>query len=98
VPEAFRFQVYSEVWKDEAPGDISINPGAATPNQTIWMVVPSSHGGNINMLTKYALVAVIVLCLTVLGFTLLVGDSLCEFTVKERNIEFRAVLAYEPKK
>ncbi|EGA6793179.1 MAG: type I toxin-antitoxin system toxin HokE, partial [Escherichia coli] len=27
-----------------------------------------------------------------------VGDSLCEFTVKERNIEFRAVLAYEPKK
>ncbi|EEW2284233.1 type I toxin-antitoxin system hok family toxin, partial [Escherichia coli] len=28
------------------------------------MVVPSSHGGNINMLTKYALVAVIVLCLT----------------------------------
>ncbi|MDS1666172.1 type I toxin-antitoxin system toxin HokE [Escherichia coli] len=48
------------------------------------------------MLTKYALVAVIVLCLTVLGFTLLVGDSLCEFTV--RNIEFKAVLAYEPKK
>ncbi|MCN9913885.1 type I toxin-antitoxin system Hok family toxin [Escherichia coli] len=39
------------------------------------------------MLTKYALVAVIVLCLTVLGFT-----------VKERNIEFKAVLAYEPKK
>ncbi len=32
------------------------------------------------MLTKYALAAVIVLCLTVLGFTLLVGDSLCEFT------------------
>ncbi|WP_347192269.1 Hok/Gef family protein [Escherichia coli] len=38
------------------------------------------------MLTKYALVAVIVLCLTVLGFTLLVRDSLCEFTVKERNM------------
>ncbi|EFD8938462.1 TPA: type I toxin-antitoxin system toxin HokE [Escherichia coli] len=50
------------------------------------------------MLTKYALVAVIVLCLTVLGFTLLVRDSLCEFTVNERNIEFKAVLAYEPKK
>ncbi|EEQ9396862.1 type I toxin-antitoxin system Hok family toxin [Escherichia coli] len=45
-----------------------------------------------------ALAAVIVLCLTVLGFTLLVGDSLCEFTVKERNIEFKVVLAYEPKK
>ncbi|MCN2616986.1 type I toxin-antitoxin system Hok family toxin [Escherichia coli] len=35
--------------------------------------------------------------LSTLG-TLLVGDSLCEFTVKERNIEFKAVLAYEPKK
>ena len=67
--------------------------GLPLQTQTIWMVVPSSHGGNINMLTKYALVAVMVL-----GFTLLVGDSLCEFTVKERNIEFRAVLAYEPKK
>lgn len=98
MPEAFRFQVYSEVWKDEAPGDISINPGLPLQTRTIWMVVPSSHGGNINMLTKYALAAVIVLCLTVLGFTLLVGDSLCEFTVKERNIEFKAVLAYEPKK
>ncbi|GLG15163.1 hypothetical protein SGP15004_43760 [Shigella flexneri] len=32
MPEAFRFQVNSEVWKDEAPRDISINPGAATPN------------------------------------------------------------------
>ncbi|EMK8188410.1 Hok/Gef family protein [Escherichia coli] len=30
------------------------------------------------MLTKYALVAIIVLCFTVLGFTLMVGDSLCE--------------------
>ncbi|RIH38810.1 hypothetical protein UL79_15875, partial [Shigella dysenteriae] len=32
MPEAFRFQVNSEVWKDEAPGDISINPRAATPS------------------------------------------------------------------
>lgn len=72
--------------------------GLPLQTSTTRMVVPSSHGGNINMLTKYALVAVIVLCLTVLGFTLLVGDSLCEFTVKERNIEFKAVLAYEPKK
>lgn len=50
------------------------------------------------MLTKYILVVVIVLCLTVLGFTFLVGDSLCEFTAKERNIGFKAVLAYEPKR
>ncbi|EPY5225768.1 Hok/Gef family protein [Klebsiella quasipneumoniae] len=45
------------------------------------------------MLTKYALVAIIVLCITVLGFTLLVHSSLCEL-----SIEFKAVLAYESKK
>lgn len=50
------------------------------------------------MLTKYALIAVIALCITVLGFTLLVRDSLCEFSVRERGIEFKAVLAYESKK
>ncbi|MDR8444133.1 type I toxin-antitoxin system Hok family toxin, partial [Acinetobacter baumannii] len=47
------------------------------------------------MLTKYALVAIIVLCITVLGFTLLVHSSLFELSIKERNIEFKAVLAYE---
>ncbi len=38
------------------------------------------------------------LCITVLGFTLLVHSSLCELSIKERNIEFKAVLAYESKK
>ncbi|VEW02123.1 toxic polypeptide, small (modular protein) [Escherichia coli] len=47
------------------------------------------------MLTKYALVAIIVLCCTVLGFTLMVGDSLCELSIRERGMEFKAVLAYE---
>lgn len=37
------------------------------------------------MLTKYALVAIIVLCCTVLGFTLMVGDSLCELSIRERG-------------
>ncbi|BBV74906.1 Hok/Gef family protein [Klebsiella electrica] len=50
------------------------------------------------MLTKYALVAIIVLCITVLGFTLMVRGSLCELNIKERSMEFKAVLAYEPKK
>jgi protein HokE len=36
------------------------------------------------MLTKYALVAIVVLCMTALGFTLLVRDSLCEMTFKQR--------------
>ncbi|MFG3953947.1 Hok/Gef family protein [Escherichia coli] len=50
------------------------------------------------MLTKYALVAIIVLCFTVLGFTLMVGDSLCELSIRVRGMEFKAVLAYESKK
>ena len=54
--------------------------------------------GRQDMLTKYALVAIIVLCFTVLGFTLLVRSSLCELSIKERSMEFKAVLAYESKK
>jgi len=50
------------------------------------------------MLTTYALVAIIVLCLTALGLTLMVRDSLCELSIKERSMEFKAVLAYETKK
>ncbi|TLV22647.1 type I toxin-antitoxin system Hok family toxin [Klebsiella indica] len=50
------------------------------------------------MLTKYALAAVIVLCLTALGLTLMVRNSLCELSIKERRMEFKAVLAYETKK
>lgn len=50
------------------------------------------------MLTKYALVAIVVLCLTVLGFTFVVRNSLCELSIKERGMEFKAILAYEPKK
>lgn len=50
------------------------------------------------MLTKYALVAIIVLCCTVLGFTLMAVDSLCELSIRERGMEFKAVLAYESKK
>ena len=54
--------------------------------------------GRQDMLTKYALVAIIVLCITALGFTLMVRNSLCELSIKERSMEFKAVLAYEPKK
>lgn len=50
------------------------------------------------MLTKYALVAIIVLCITVPGFTLMVRDSLCELHIHDRGMEFSAVLAYEPRK
>ncbi|MFK3659012.1 MULTISPECIES: Hok/Gef family protein [Enterobacterales] len=50
------------------------------------------------MLTKYALVAIIVLCFTVLMFTLMVRETLCELSVKERGMEFKAVLACDLRK
>lgn len=54
--------------------------------------------GRQDMLTKYALVAIVVLCIAVLGFTLLVRSSLCELSIKARSMAFKAVLAYESKK
>ena len=78
--------------------DISINSGATYPNLNNLDGSPFFAWRQYKHADEICLAAVIVLCLTVLGFTLLVGDSLCEFTVKERNIEFKVVLAYEPKK
>ncbi|MDU3303985.1 MAG: Hok/Gef family protein, partial [Enterobacter ludwigii] len=34
--------------------------------------------------------AIVVLCITVLGFTLMVRDSLCELSLKEHGMEFKA--------
>lgn len=80
---------------DKSPRRYFYQPEAYVRTQTIRMLVSSLQG---DMLTKYALVAIIVLCFTVLGFTLMVGDSLCELSIRERGMEFKAVLAYESKK
>ncbi|HCN96762.1 MAG: Hok/Gef family protein [Leclercia adecarboxylata] len=50
------------------------------------------------MLNKYAFAAILVLGLTVLGVTFLVHEQLCELSFKERDVEVKAVLAYETKK
>ncbi len=51
------------------------------------------------MLTKYALAAVVDSAVFNGAGIYASGRRLArEFTVKERNIEFKAVLAYEPKK
>lgn len=80
---------------DKSPRRYFYQPEAYVRTQTIRMLVSSLQG---DMLTKYALVAIIVLCCTVLGFTLMVGDLLCELSIRERGMEFKAVLAYESKK
>ncbi len=62
--------------------DISINPGAATPNPN------NLDGSPFFAWRQYKHADEICPC----------GCHSAEFTVKERNIEFKAVLAYEPKK
>ncbi|EFI4224647.1 type I toxin-antitoxin system hok family toxin [Escherichia coli] len=55
------------------------------------MVVPSLHGGNINMLTKYALVAVMVLCLKVIFIRFIRSNSDCK-RIKKILIELSNLL------
>ncbi|OKB77590.1 hypothetical protein BMT49_04475 [Escherichia coli] len=65
--------------------------GLPLQTQTIWMVVPSLHGGNINMLTKYALVAVMVLCLKVIFIRFIRSNSDCK-RIKKILIELSNLL------
>ncbi|MBY3790701.1 Hok/Gef family protein [Photobacterium carnosum] len=49
------------------------------------------------MLRKTALMGLIVICITILSFTWMVRDSLCELQIKDGNTVFLATLAYESK-
>ena len=49
------------------------------------------------MLRKTALIGLIVICITILIFTWMVRDSLCELQIKDGNTVFLATLAYESK-
>ena len=49
------------------------------------------------MLGKTALIGLIVICITILSFTWMVRDSLCELQIKDGNTVFLATLAYESK-
>ena len=49
------------------------------------------------MLGKTAVMALLIVCVTVLAFTALVRDSLCELSVRQGGTENRAYLAYEPR-
>ncbi|KJF93339.1 Hok/Gef family protein [Photobacterium leiognathi] len=49
------------------------------------------------MLRKTALIGLIVICVTILCFTWMVRDSLCELQIKDGNTVFLATLAYEAK-
>ncbi|WP_150143363.1 Hok/Gef family protein [Candidatus Enterovibrio escicola] len=49
------------------------------------------------MLQQTALIGLIVICITILSFTWMVRDSLCELQIKDGNTVFLATLAYESK-
>ncbi|AWK15484.1 Hok/Gef family protein [Candidatus Fukatsuia symbiotica] len=46
---------------------------------------------------KFALSSKIVICITILLFTLLIRDSLCELRIKQGNTEVAVFLNYELK-
>ncbi|ETS33597.1 MULTISPECIES: Hok/Gef family protein [Photorhabdus] len=47
------------------------------------------------MSRKLLLYGLVVVCLTLLAFTWLVRDSLCEIRIQQANMEFAAFLNYE---
>ncbi|GFN47227.1 toxin HokB [Candidatus Regiella insecticola] len=51
----------------------------------------------VSMPRKFALHRLIVICITILLFTLLIRDSLCELRIKKGNTEVAAFLNYELK-
>jgi len=50
------------------------------------------------MPAKYALLGIVVVCITALCFTWMVRSSLCELSIKQGNMEMKAQLAYEVRK
>ncbi|WIG83767.1 Hok/Gef family protein (plasmid) [Photobacterium damselae] len=49
------------------------------------------------MLRKTVLMGLIVICITILCFTWMVRDSLCELQIKDGKTVFLVTLAYEAK-
>ncbi|ELT3494384.1 MULTISPECIES: Hok/Gef family protein [Citrobacter freundii complex] len=49
-------------------------------------------------MTKYALIGLIAVCITVLCFSLLVRDRLCGLRIHQGSTEIQATLAYEARK
>lgn len=49
-------------------------------------------------MTKYALLGLIAVCITVLCFSLLMRDRLCEVSIHQGNTVIQATLAYEVRK
>lgn len=57
----------------------------------------SNQGGDSMPRSKTALLSLIVICLTILCFTWMMKDSLCEVYIKDGNSEISATNAYESK-
>ena len=56
------------------------------------LLVGNQHRG-LGMPQKYRLLSLIVICFTLLFFTWMIRDSLCELHIKQENYELAAFLA-----
>ncbi|MDR0805727.1 MAG: Hok/Gef family protein [Enterobacteriaceae bacterium] len=59
--------------------------------------MPRKSGSQKPSSQELRLYALIVICFTILLFTWLMRDSLCELHIKQRNVEIAAFLNYEVK-
>ena len=65
--------------------------------QILASITIQIKGGDSMPKSKTALLGLIVICITLLCFTWLVRDSLCELNIKDGNTVISATNAYESK-
>ncbi|WP_420836474.1 Hok/Gef family protein [Candidatus Fukatsuia symbiotica] len=66
-------------------------------NQRKDSLLTAEMQSEVRMPRKFALSSKIVICITILLFTLLIRDSLCELRIKQGNTEVAVFLNYELK-
>ncbi|AJJ09649.1 hok/gef family protein [Yersinia rohdei] len=65
-------------------------------NITVAFSPPKGKARRLDMLPQNTLVwCLLIVCITVLAFTLITHKSLCELRLKDGNKEVAAILAYE---
>ncbi len=64
-------------------------------NITVAFYPPKGKARRLNMPQNTFVYCLLIVCITVLAFTLITHKSLCELRLKDGNKEVAAILAYE---
>ncbi len=64
-------------------------------NITVAFYPPKGKARRLNMPKNTLVLCLLIVCITVLAFTLITHKSLCELRLKDGNKEVAAILAYE---